>query len=281
MRVNDLNADLAGGLFEIGTTGSAPGQFNNPTGVAIDTESRIYAVDCGNNRIQVFDSSGNIITTFGSGGSGSGLFNNAQGIAVDSRHRVYVCDQGNARVQVLQFDTGTGTLSYLGLLTGRTLLSPVAVAIGPNDNIFVTDCSGSRNSIEAYSSNGNWLHTYAQATGVYTGTLNYPTGMAVDQNGLLVVCDTNNKRVVSISVAEPIAVAAAKSLADGSAVQLEGKTVTAAFNGYFYVQDSTGLPGIRVVSSTSVTIGQIVDVYGTLSTLDGERRILATVVVVH
>ena len=38
--------------------------------MVVDAESRIYAVDGGNNRIQIFDSAGSLIATYGSAGSG-------------------------------------------------------------------------------------------------------------------------------------------------------------------------------------------------------------------
>jgi photosystem II stability/assembly factor-like uncharacterized protein len=267
VRVADLDANP---LFEIGTVGgSAPGQFNVPTGVAVDAESRVYAMDNGNNRIQIFDSNGGLITFFGSAGSGPGQFNDAQGIAVDSRHRIYVCDKGNARVQILQFDGST--VSYVGTLP-KTFNQPMAAAIGPGDNVFVSDYGASR--IDAFSAYGNWLRSYTSPSGIYSGALSGPTGMSVDSAGKLVVCDTGNRRVVSIDVTEPISVHQARQLPSGSAVQLEGKAVTARFDGYFYVQDLDRTPGVRIVWSQSVSQGQMVDVYGTLRTTGGEREVV-------
>jgi hypothetical protein len=61
-------------------------------------------------------------------------------------------------------------------------------------------------------------------------------------------------------------------------VRLDRAVVMAKFPGYFYVQDVGALPGIRVVSSTAVEVGQTVDVYGTMATTNGEREINATLV---
>ena len=272
IRVSDLNAV---GILEFGDYGSNPGQFNTPAGVAVDGESRIYVADRGNNRIEVFNSDGSLITTFGSAGSGAGQFNYPQGVAVDSRHRVYVCDKGNARVQILQFNGAT--LSYLGTLQGKTLSSPVGVAIGPGDNVFVTDYGAGR--VEAFSANGNWLRGYTTPTDMYTGTLLNPTGIAVDNNGVLVVCDTGKRRVVTIAATQPSALGDARLLPNGSPVQLEGKIVTAKFSDCFYIEEPDRTAGIRVASTAAVVVGDKVDIYGTVQTTpdpDRERQISVT-----
>lgn len=65
----------------------------------------------------------------------------------------------------------------------------------------------------------------------------------------------------------------AKQLAIGSLVSLRGKIVTAAFNGYFYVQEQDRTSGIKVVSAIPVEVGEVVDVSGPMSVSDGERQI--------
>jgi len=44
--------------FQFGTTGSGPGQFRNPTGIAIHSNGDIVVYDAGNSRIEVFDPGG-------------------------------------------------------------------------------------------------------------------------------------------------------------------------------------------------------------------------------
>lgn len=66
----------------------------------------------------------------------------------------------------------------------------------------------------------------------------------------------------------------AKGMQDGTVVTIIGQRVTAAFDGFFYA----GSPGsgIRVVSSTPVTVNQSVTVSGTLSLLNGCERALTS-----
>ncbi len=71
----------------------------------------------------------------------------------------------------------------------------------------------------------------------------------------------------------------ARQAADGAPVALKDMIVTAAFDGYFYVQDVNRRGGIRVDSSVSVTEGEVVDVTGTVTTVDYERRLTSPVVI--
>ena len=48
-------------LFEWGTKGGGPGQFDIPHGIAIDVDENIYVADRENNRIQKFDSNGRFL----------------------------------------------------------------------------------------------------------------------------------------------------------------------------------------------------------------------------
>ncbi len=62
-----------------------------------------------------------------------------------------------------------------------------------------------------------------------------------------------------------------KGMADDVAVSISGKVVSAAFAGFFYVEESDRSSGIRV--NGAATSGSLVDVIGTLKTVNGERVI--------
>ena len=48
--------------MKFGSSGTGDGEFNRPTGVAVDNDGIIYITDWGNNRLQVFDADGRFIT---------------------------------------------------------------------------------------------------------------------------------------------------------------------------------------------------------------------------
>jgi tripartite motif-containing protein 71 len=70
-----------------GSLGSAPGQFNQPKGLTLDQNNNVYVADEFNNRIQKFDSNGNLLAVFG-----QDRLNHPIDVAVDSQGRVYASD---------------------------------------------------------------------------------------------------------------------------------------------------------------------------------------------
>ena len=89
--------------------GPDPGSFLFPLSFAIGPNGRIYVLDAGNSRIQVFSADGEYITQWGRRGSGPGEFDFGQGmapedfrgsIAVDDGGYIFAADPGNRRIQV-------------------------------------------------------------------------------------------------------------------------------------------------------------------------------------
>ena len=65
-------------LTEWGTSGSGPGQFDNPHDLAIDAGGRVFVADRGNGRIQIFDANGRYLDQWTGFGRPSGIFLNRQ-----------------------------------------------------------------------------------------------------------------------------------------------------------------------------------------------------------
>jgi sugar lactone lactonase YvrE len=192
IRVTDYAGSLDG-LFDIGSFGAGPGQFDDPAGVAVDDQSRIYVADRGNNRVQVLTADGTPLAQLGGFGSTPGQFNGPEGIAVGSDQRVFVCDPGNSRVQVLTYNPATQTLSPAGTLFGYSFNTPVAVTVGPSNNIFVSDHG--TDAVVEFDFTGEWVRTHTTALYPYAGGFHDPSGLAVDAKGRVIVCDKGNRRV--------------------------------------------------------------------------------------
>lgn len=62
---------------------------------------------------------------------------------------------------------------------------------------------------------------------------------------------------------------------DGEQVALANKIVSRAYSGYFFIQDADRAGGLKVISDHLVTTGDAVSVMGTVSTVGGERVLLA------
>ena len=80
---------------------SGDGQFNGASDIALDDLGNIYVSDSGNNRIEMFDPSGNFVLAWGTEGSGAGQFDRPRGLALNSgRKRIYIVDSDNSRIEV-------------------------------------------------------------------------------------------------------------------------------------------------------------------------------------
>ena len=74
-----------------GKKGIAPGEFDEPHAIAMDSKGRIYVADRGNNRIQIFDQDGKFLKQWTQFGRPSGIF-------IDKKGLIYVTDNTETRL---------------------------------------------------------------------------------------------------------------------------------------------------------------------------------------
>ncbi len=176
-------------MFE-GGRGPGKGQFDSPTGIAVDGNRNILVADTNNGRIQKFSPNGSFITSIGTKGNGQGKLGEPNGIAIDHAGNIYIAEVSNHRVQKLAPD-GTFIAEWKGPEPG--FYGPRRIAIGPNDSVYVVDQGHSR--IAKLSSDGEVLATWG-SKGNANGQFNDPTSVAVDSTANKVyVADPINKRI--------------------------------------------------------------------------------------
>jgi len=142
-RVDILN--LSGTIVaNVGAT-----ELGNPTDVTTDSNGRIIVADNTDDRIEIFDSSGNHLTFVGSSGSGDGQFSNPVSVDVDSNDRIIVADAANRDVQI--FDSSGNFLTTFGTAgTGDgQFTSPSGLTVDSNDRIIVADLVN--NNVQVFS----------------------------------------------------------------------------------------------------------------------------------
>jgi DNA-binding beta-propeller fold protein YncE len=173
-----------------GGKGTGRGQFDSPTGIAVDGSGNVLVADTNNGRIEKLSATGTFLGILGTKGTGPGQLRNPNGIAVDRTGNIYVADASNHRVQKMAPD-GTLIAEWKGPEPG--FYGPRRIAIGPDDSIYVVDQG--HNRIAKFSSNGEVLATWGRQ-GNGDGEFNDPTSVAVDSaTNNIYVADPINKRI--------------------------------------------------------------------------------------
>ena len=181
---------------QFGSGGTSNGQFNFPSGVAIDGHGDAWVSDYGNNRVQEFTAKGTFIAAYGSSGSGNGQFKGPTGIAVNqSTGNVYIGDCGNSRIEELS-SSGAFVRAFgsPGSEPGQ-LGCPAAIKIDASGNVWVADPE--HNRIEEFSATGTFTAAYG-SKGSGNGQFDEPDDLAFVGSDIY-VADYANNRIEELS----------------------------------------------------------------------------------
>ncbi|MCB1888261.1 MAG: 6-bladed beta-propeller [Rhodocyclaceae bacterium] len=126
---------------DIGKRGNGPGEFNLPRDLAIGKDGKLYVVDGGNFRVQIFDNGGQFIDSFGAAGRQLGNFSRPKEVAVDPDGNVYVVDTAFGNFQI--FNPEGELLMFIGQRSdspgpGRYML-PSGIAIDLDGRVYFVD----------------------------------------------------------------------------------------------------------------------------------------------
>ena len=204
----------------------------SPWGVAVNTHGEIAVSETDSHRVQVFNSEGRFLFSFGKEGTRNGQFNYPRGVTYDRDGNLLVVDCINHRIQ--QFSR-TGHFMRIFAAKGELaekLKYPLGISTSPEGNIIVADNGNKRvvvftpegrvlltlhgdqldpahcifhgnryfvsdydgNCIKVFSDLGNFLYQFGRK-GTGDGEFCRPPGLAVDKSGRLIVCDRENHRI--------------------------------------------------------------------------------------
>lgn len=205
-RIQKFTYDAVSGAYTYATqwggTGTDPGQFSYPQGLAVDAAGNIFVADSGNNRIQKYDQSTTTWSIFSTSYL-SGNWSHPRGVAIDAAGNVFVVDAYHYRVVKLDSSGAYQTLFGWGNSQGDGRFSnPVGVAVDRAGKVYVTDSNNQcvqkfyPNTSGGYSFETSWgfVGSYG-ISGHGDGQLSGPSGVAVDHSGYVYVADTYNYRV--------------------------------------------------------------------------------------
>ncbi len=184
-----------------GTSGFGNGEFNYPTGIAVNSSGHIFVVEANNHRVQVFTQTGQYVSAIGDFGSDDGKFNSPFGIAINGSGFIYVADTFNNRIQVFNPDntfvgkwnrTDGGSGSGNGEFSG-----PKGIAVNTSGGIYVMDTLNNR--VQVFTPSGQYLNQWGSA-GSGDGDFVAPNGIAINSSGNVYVIDTYNHRLQIFTV---------------------------------------------------------------------------------
>ena len=198
--------------------------FNQVRGIAFDSAGDVIAMDSVNQRVDVFNSTGNLINMCGQRGfTSTGDFNWPRGVAVDpATGNYWIADTKQSDLQILQpLASGCNGLAEFGVV-GTTLGDdnyPYSIAIG-NGYAWIADTKNNR--VESWSVAGSTPPNKPDPISVYgtkgtgAGQFTTPAGVGIDPvTGNLFVADSVNKRVVELAVSNGNVTSTVATFTDG------------------------------------------------------------------
>ena len=223
-------------VLSFGKKGSCVGKFSRPWGLAVSDTDEIAVTELSNHkpRVQIFDSGGNWLRSFGRHGSNRGQFENPRGICFGKNGIIFIADSGNHRIQIF-----SGEGRYMGMFGGEgnldsQLSRPWGLSLDVNGNIIVAD-SGNKlikifstdgkfvrkiggpgsfsfpvhcvqcdeylivsdsgeHCIKVFSTEGKYQYKFGHQGGG-DGEFDFPSCLAVTKSKHLMVCDECNNRI--------------------------------------------------------------------------------------
>ncbi len=206
-RIRKITPQGVVSTFAGGTMGFADGtgsaaRFNQPYCITIDGSGNLYVGDRINHAVRKITAAGVVTTLAGNGTAGDATgtgstarFNEPIGIAVDPAGMVYVADYINAKIR---------KITPAGVVTTYQNILAFGLALDAAGNLYGTGYYN--HYIYKFSPTGVYSVIAGQngAAGVLDGTgaaaqFNFPSGITVDANGNLYVCDAFNHRIRKIT----------------------------------------------------------------------------------
>jgi hypothetical protein len=169
-------------------------RLQNPHGLAVDFQGRIYAVDAGNSRLVRFTPDLKPDREIGGYGGQAGLLDRPSFISFDNGLNLMVSDEGNRRIS--RFNSQLNFVDELSFYDDEDPLKfgyPSGLAFTEYGETWVADRDNNR--IAVFSNVGRFDH-FLGDFGYSGGQLSAPEKIIRLAGGEFVVCDAGNRRLV-------------------------------------------------------------------------------------
>ena len=164
----------------------------SPSGVAVDSEDRVYVFQRQGSPVLVFDHAGHFVESWH---RQNGLPADAHHIHVGPDDTVYLTDRDSH--MVLLYDTQGELLRSLGTRDEAAMQAPfnhpADACVAPAGEIYVADGYGN-SSVHRFSADGEYISSFG-SPGRGPGQFVVPHSIRVSQDGRVYVADRENHRV--------------------------------------------------------------------------------------
>lgn len=128
-------------LYDIGTRGEDPGQFNLPRDIEVGPDGSLYIVDGGNFRVQVLKQDGSFIKNIGGLGRMYGQFARPKGVGVARDGNIYVSDAAHGNFQI--FNPQGQLLLFVGERAEKfdraVYMLPAGIDVDEDGRVYMVD----------------------------------------------------------------------------------------------------------------------------------------------
>ena len=213
-------------------TGTAA-QFNYPSGMAINSTGDLYVADQAT--VRKITSAGVVTSPFGPVGS------SLRGLVMDGDGNIYVSDSTANVIRkidtsgVVSVYAGSGAAPFTnGQGINASFNSPYGLARDSSGNIYVADTNNhairmisTAGLVTTLAGNAGGVPGYSDGNGG-NASFNYPTGVAVDSHGNVIVADSHNQVIRRITPSGDVSTIAGTANAPPLAIPTDGDGIGAA-----------------------------------------------------
>jgi DNA-binding beta-propeller fold protein YncE len=181
-------------MYQWGSKGTNPDQFQYPGAVTIDSEGKVLVGDCWNRQIKQFTAQGILL------GAWEISTQQFSDFSIDTDGNLYIAYTGNANAPVLKYSKDGEPIGPWGNFSNEPAGYglPRSLAFRPQGDAILVNYRFELPPIYRMSMNGDILETWG-SIGSAPGQFICPRDVAVDQDGNIYVCDTANWRIQKLS----------------------------------------------------------------------------------
>ncbi len=210
-------------------------QFNQPVAIAADPSgTKLFIADMLNERVRMLDRDKSTVSTVALYPAGTTPVD----VKVDAATNVYVLSQGDGMIR--RYDKNTNFLGFAAV----GLTAPTAMALDASSDIYVVELGGALKKVSSGIVSTITITDMIAGGSTVGAALSSPRGIAVLDNGALVISDTGNHMIRYLAPSGALT----NEVGTGAPGRTLGSKTLASFN--FPMHVANGGDNVAVVADT-------------------------------